>query len=193
MTTKELIRAELKRLEEMDYPVDTYEQSVGFYNALDRIKSFLDTLEEPVSEDLEEAARQYERSRPFAPDESEPESTRKAFIAGAEWDAEHFRDTTKKVSKDLEEAAENIYKVPFGTRAEDFKAGAEWQRRKEQDIIETAEDHAFLAGANWQKEQNKMMACKWFRNGGKCGKGLPGTPCELEGCVAWEHSEEEKK
>lgn len=42
-------------------------------------------------------------------------------------------------------------------------------------------------------EQNKMMACKWFRNGGECGKGLPGTPCELEGCVAWEHSEEEKK
>lgn len=25
----------------------------------------------------------------------------------------------------LDEAAENIYKVPFGTRAEDFKAGAE--------------------------------------------------------------------
>lgn len=42
-------------------------------------------------------------------------------------------------------------------------------------------------------EQNKMMACKWFRNGGECGKGLPGTPCELEGCVAWEHSVEEKK
>ena len=41
-------------------------------------------------------------------------------------------------------------------------------------------------------EQNKMMACKWFRNGSECGKGLPGTPCELEGCVAWEHSEEDK-
>lgn len=27
----------------------------------------------------------------------------------------------------LEEAAENIYKTPFGTRAEDFIAGAEWQ------------------------------------------------------------------
>lgn len=42
-------------------------------------------------------------------------------------------------------------------------------------------------------EQNKMVTCKWFRNGGECGKGLPGTPCELEGCVAWEHSEEDKK
>lgn len=28
--------------------------------------------------------------------------------------------------KSLEEAAENIYKVTFGTRAEDFIAGAEW-------------------------------------------------------------------
>ena len=32
----------------------------------------------------------------------------------------------KKLSDELEEAAENIYKTPFGTRAEDFKAGAEW-------------------------------------------------------------------
>ena len=30
----------------------------------------------------------------------------------------------------LEEAAENIYKTPFGTRAEDFIAGAEWQRQR---------------------------------------------------------------
>ena len=32
----------------------------------------------------------------------------------------------KKLPEGLEEAAENIYKTPFGTRAEDFKAGAEW-------------------------------------------------------------------
>lgn len=36
----------------------------------------------------------------------------------------------KKLSEGLEEAAENIYKTPFGTRAEDFKAGAEWQKAK---------------------------------------------------------------
>ena len=28
----------------------------------------------------------------------------------------------------LDEAAENIYKTPFGTRAEDFIAGAEWMK-----------------------------------------------------------------
>lgn len=117
MTTKELIRAELKRLEEMDYPVDTYEQSVGFYNALDRIKSFLDTLEEPVSEDLEEVAEEY------------------ADYNSRRWqeDGDIYYDHSK-----IKDA---------------FKAGAEWQSKKEQDIIETAEDHAFFAGANWQKEQ----------------------------------------
>lgn len=40
---------------------------------------------------------------------------------------------------------------------------------------------------------SKMMSCKWLRNGDECGKGLPGTPCEVVGCVAWEHYEEEKE
>lgn len=31
----------------------------------------------------------------------------------------------------------------------------------------------------------KQMFCKWLRNGDECGKGLPGTPCEVVGCVAW--------
>ncbi len=39
----------------------------------------------------------------------------------------------------------------------------------------------------------KVMACKWLRNGDECGNGLPGTPCEVVGCVAWEHYKEEKK
>ena len=37
----------------------------------------------------------------------------------------------------------------------------------------------------------KQMTCKWYRNGGDCGKGLPGTPCELAGCVAWEQHKED--
>ena len=37
---------------------------------------------------------------------------------------------------------------------------------------------------------NKAMSCKWFR-GGDCGKGLPGTPCEVVGCVAWQEYEKE--
>lgn len=38
---------------------------------------------------------------------------------------------------------------------------------------------------------HKQMSCKWYCNGGDCGKGLPGTPCILEGCVAWEEYKEE--
>lgn len=37
----------------------------------------------------------------------------------------------------------------------------------------------------------KQMTCKWYCNGGDCGKGLPGTPCELTGCVAWEEFKED--
>lgn len=32
---------------------------------------------------------------------------------------------------------------------------------------------------------NKMMFCKWLHNGDECSKGLPGTPCEVVGCVTW--------
>lgn len=39
----------------------------------------------------------------------------------------------------------------------------------------------------------KAMSCKWLRNGDECGKGLPGTPCDVVGCVAWEHYKDNKK
>lgn len=50
--------------------------------------------------------------------------------AGVEWGSNHLRDSTKMIPNGLEEAAENIYKTPFGTRAEDFKAGAEWMAER---------------------------------------------------------------
>ena len=37
----------------------------------------------------------------------------------------------------------------------------------------------------------RQMECKWLRNGEECGKGLPGTPCEPVGCVAWQSYKEE--
>lgn len=37
----------------------------------------------------------------------------------------------------------------------------------------------------------KQMTCKWLRNGEECGKGLPGTPCIVKGCVAWEEYKED--
>lgn len=41
---------------------------------------------------------------------------------------------------------------------------------------------------------SKQMTCAYYFNGGDCSKGLPGTPCILEGCVAWRlHPDFEKK
>lgn len=60
MTQKELIRQEIERLENMDYPCDTSEQATGFYNALDRLSAFIDSLpEEKPSEELEEELNKY--------------------------------------------------------------------------------------------------------------------------------------
>lgn len=40
----------------------------------------------------------------------------------------------------------------------------------------------------------KQMTCFYYFNGGDCSKGLPGTPCILEDCVAWRlHPDFEKK
>jgi hypothetical protein len=42
---KSALVAEIKRLREQDYPCDTTEESNGYYDALDEITTFLDTLE----------------------------------------------------------------------------------------------------------------------------------------------------
>ena len=44
-----------------------------------------------------------------------------------------------------------------------------------------------------KRKIEKAMTCKWLRNGNECGKGIPGTPCEVVGCVAWEHYKEDEK
>jgi hypothetical protein len=42
---KDALIAEIERLIEQDYPCDTFEESTGYYNALDEIATFIDTLE----------------------------------------------------------------------------------------------------------------------------------------------------
>ena len=42
---KDALVAEIERLKEQDYPCDTFEESTGYYNALDEITTFLNTLE----------------------------------------------------------------------------------------------------------------------------------------------------
>lgn len=52
MTQVELIRQEIKRLENMDYPCETVEQHIGFHDALDYVIAFLNTLQEQNNEPI---------------------------------------------------------------------------------------------------------------------------------------------
>lgn len=38
----------------------------------------------------------------------------------------------------------------------------------------------------------KAMTCAYYYNGGDCRKGLPGTTCDPEGCVAWKRHKDFK-
>ena len=64
MTDKEKIRAEIERQKKENY-YDIYDEYDGFVrNAFESILSFIDSMqEEPVSEDLEEAAKTYAKKK----------------------------------------------------------------------------------------------------------------------------------
>ena len=47
----EKLKAEIEKLGEIDYPY-SYEQCVGFYDALDRIESFIDSLQKEQPEEI---------------------------------------------------------------------------------------------------------------------------------------------
>ena len=130
MTTKELIRAKIEQLKhyaeesKMEWINDGYNQNAFAedcrISSFDKLLTFIDSLpDEPVSDDLEEAAR----------------------------------EIVIKMHPCMKDCTILGDRLTRGQLMALVKAGAEWQSKKEQDIIETAEDHAFLAGANWQKEQ----------------------------------------
>jgi hypothetical protein len=61
---KAAVVAEIERLREEEYPCDTFEESTGYYNALDEIATFLNTLE--VKEvDLDREIRRYRMRNPI--------------------------------------------------------------------------------------------------------------------------------
>ena len=105
----EKLKTEIKRLEEMDYPCDTFEQSVGFYEALNRIKSFIDSLlqEQSISSNLDEAAED--------------------FV----WEVmENDENGISELSRKLRPSSKiSDY---YDALAEFFKAGAKWYSQQEQ-------------------------------------------------------------
>lgn len=75
----------------------------------------------------------------------------------------------KKLPEGLEEAAEEYAQNEFPDEPRDneysrrividaFIAGAEYQRKQDQSLIELAEDHAMLAGMNKMKEEMMKKA-----------------------------------
>ena len=149
MTTKELVRAEIERQmkfyddkerEVLDEPEQfTYALFYqGHQKMCAKLLSFLDTLpDEPVSDchDLEDEICEYMSNEDNNPFDWDWRDKRDYAIHFAQWGAEHLRDTTKKISEDLEEAAEeyattHLRNNEFPTADSAFKAGAEWQKAK---------------------------------------------------------------
>lgn len=85
MTDKEkliAIRAEIERKLKNITP----QTHTGVYNTCIGLLSFIDSLqEEPVIEDLKEAARKYEENRNDLDARSDNEVVRRGFVAGANW------------------------------------------------------------------------------------------------------------
>jgi len=96
------------------------------------IRRFIESLqEEPVSEDLEEAA-----------------------IDAADNDMQ---------GRQIMEASNEDRMLYSRIFRRGFKAGANWQKAKDQETIELAEDHAMLAGMEKMREKMINAAIEWTR------------------------------
>lgn len=124
MTDKEKILAKIELLlNETNYEPFT-DEIFGRIKTLNELKSYIDSMqEEPVSKELEEACDSYY-------DETWDEHGGRAMVV------------------------DGCHDIWFPSLATDdfFKAGANWQKTKDQSVIELAEDHAMLAGMVKGKE-----------------------------------------
>jgi hypothetical protein len=92
MTDKEKIREEVERLREKILGIRT-DFADGQKSVLTKLLAFIDTLqEEPVSDDLEQAAKDYSNNLDNIYG-SIGKQTRNAFKAGAEWQKEQDKET----------------------------------------------------------------------------------------------------
>lgn len=163
MTDKELIKQEIERRYNCEkfYPFDR-EANVGAA-VLQELLLFIDSIsEEPASEVLDKLVISLEETIGTNPHSREV--IKEHLQIAAEWGRNHFEDKSETVSEDLEE----YYKKGFLPNEWFANSGqitfsefnfftakhfAEWQKRKDQETIELAEDHAMLAGMNKMKEE----------------------------------------
>ncbi len=136
------------------------------------VDKFMDEMRGREPEvDLERELEQYARNHP-ADDSGSYRNLIRTARHFAKWGANHLRNSTKMVDKDLEKAARKYTKKntcynpdPDLLRSsikEAFIAGAKWQEKRDEETIKTAEDHAFLAGADWQKKKDDAEQAELF-------------------------------
>lgn len=189
----ELIKAEIERRKKFYY--DRYtKKGVGCieesrYEECVELLDFINSLpEEPVSEDLEEAAEKYAYENWQSDDYHDGADdglpfdaighTEKCFKAGAQWqkniDKESISEDLEEVSMSYaqdvirkgEEELRNQYKERYGL---DFgKAIVSPNLNKE------IANH-FKAGSQWQKERFIKKACRWIKSHGGFTIGFDGA------------------
>ena len=142
-----------------------FESDSGAFYYLKDLLDFIDSLqEEPVSDDLEEAAQEYVTKEGYLAG-LHYNSMVRSFKAGAKWNASHKTKlpdnlllAARKASIDMCDIDDRyLDEYPYNPIAEQkFIEGANWQKKQDQETIELAEDHAMLAGMEKMKEE--MMA-----------------------------------
>lgn len=128
---------------------DDLESHIAYANKslLDRLLQFIDSLpEEPASEDLEEELTKYIESK-FTID----------------------KEQLDRFGIKPEDYTFSLDKEDMLNFAQHF---AEWQRKKDQETIELAEDHAMLAGMMKEREEMMKSAVEVEVEGGSFIRGL---------------------
>ena len=162
MNKVEKIKAELERLIKAYSPIQSTEGKYRIEAYKDLI-SFIDSLS-----DTEKDFSIKESVIPFGASDSElMEATYfipQGYHAVIDGNKVIIKKGEEPVSNDLEEAAceyadgENPTCPCEDCLIKTFKAGAQWQKERDQSTIELAEDHAYLAG----QEKIIAKACDWL-------------------------------
>lgn len=189
MTNTEIIqaiKAEIEGLKSIEYPCDNSQQATGFFNALDRMTDFLDTLESEKPMNPEAAMKEL--------DEKIALVKRKGTWDGVDvdkyMDEVRGREPEKPINQEKEvkpchrtrNRLAEWSKTPEGRVA--YEKVAEEMRKQivQNDLEEAADEHVnniaycgddielekeqsrrdFIAGAKWQKEQDEEEQADLF-------------------------------
>ena len=157
----EKIRAEIER------QIKKYRND-GFgchANSLEKLLDFIDTLSEEPDKSLEEEVKNYFQGYWPGTETAEQCNTDLHFTPlailrlarhFAQWGAEHAKKDKTPVPNDLEEAAKELFET--------------MEIQEHENIFEDTFKKIFLAGAEWQKEQDDKLVDVIYQQGIEKGK-----------------------